>query len=302
MDYRTIALNIKEHVPDLSVIVIKQRINQRYQQIVKLRQWEYLKDDVLMSIPYSLNSGTSISTSYGATGVTASSGSPDFLSSHVGWWIRFGSEPQPYEVASVDSTTTVTLASNYSGTSVGLSGSSFTLFKAIHTTGVSVAEILGMVYDQPIRECSLAWLNSYDPERISTGQPERYAIVEQNRYRGRVKFQFWPVCDSTPYGVRVYYKQLVSNLSSDTDNPVCSPELLETWAIHDCYKIAAIKNPIYLQLAKEQWRSVRHHLSIEIENDLETATLPDKIRDLSAGRGINDDYRLDHDVDFTSDF
>ncbi len=302
MDYRTLTLNIQAFVPDLSVIVIKQRVNMRYQQIVKMRDWEYLKDNLMLGTGYYRNTGTSVTTSYGATGITqAAAGSGNtWTSSQIGWWLRFGSEPQAYEVSAVNGVagTTMSLKTGYSGNTVGLTGSSYTLFKNQYEVGANVGEILSIVYDQPIREVPLSWMNRVDPERTSTGQPKKYSVVERDKYRGVVTIQFWPATASSPYGIRVYYKRTINDLSANTDEPVCSPELLEAWALYDCYKIATVKNPNYSKLARDQMVDVRTLLAIEIESDLDSASLPDRIKDVVRGSYVDDVYGLDHDVDF----
>ena len=49
MNLRLMALNIKEFVPDLSLPVIKQRINIRYKQILAMEKWEFLNSLVAVS-------------------------------------------------------------------------------------------------------------------------------------------------------------------------------------------------------------------------------------------------------------
>ena len=297
-DFRNIVDNISQFVPDLSVILIKQRVNRRYQQILKLRDWEYLNDNTTTGTSWSISTGTSCKISYGSTSLISRDQSGcSFYSHHAGWWIRFGSEPQPYEVSSVSGTSRLTLLTPYTGTSVGLSGSSFTLFKATYRTGVSCSEIKGITYKSRLKEKSQTELARLDPEYTDTGEPIYYAITEQSRHQGRVKFRLYPITDSTSYVLKIYYKKLLSDLSSDTDIPVCSPELLESWALYDCYKMAAIKNPVYMQLMREQKEELRAILHEEIENDLGTTSLPSKIRDATSAGYINDDYHLDHDTE-----
>ena len=297
-DFGTIVGNISQFVPDLSTIVIKQRVNYRYQQILKIRDWEYLNDNTTTSTSWPIYTGSSCKVGYGKTAVLSRDQSGcSFRAHHAGWWIRFGSEAQTYEVGSVSGTSRLILSTPYTGTSTGLSGSSFTLFKAIYTSSVSISDIRSMVYKSEIRQKSLVELNRLDPEHSDTGEPYYFSIIEQNRYQGRLKWRFYPITDSTPYTIKIYFQKLVSDLSADSDVPLCSPELLETWALYDCYKIATIKNPVYLQLMRVQSEDLRSHLHEEIENDLRTASLPSKVHDTMSSLVLNDDFNLDHDTE-----
>ena len=58
MNFRLMALNIKEFVPDLSMPVIKQRINVRYKQILAAEKWGFLNSFVGVALP----TGTSLCT------------------------------------------------------------------------------------------------------------------------------------------------------------------------------------------------------------------------------------------------
>ena len=56
MNLRLMALNLKQFCPQLSIPVIKQRINIRYQQILGMEDWEFLNDSSTISTV----SGTSV--------------------------------------------------------------------------------------------------------------------------------------------------------------------------------------------------------------------------------------------------
>ena len=58
MNLRLMALNIREFVPDLSLPVIKQRINVRYKQILAAEKWEFLN----AFVAYTQSTGTSLCT------------------------------------------------------------------------------------------------------------------------------------------------------------------------------------------------------------------------------------------------
>lgn len=297
-NFGTIVSNIGQFVPDLSEIVIKQRVNYRYQQIMKLRDWEYLKDNITTGTSMIVSTGSSCKVSYQGTSIISRDQSgTSFYAHHVGWWMRFGAEPQPYEISAVTDTSRLTIKSPYSGNSNGLTGTSFTLFKAIYRTAVSMSHIYSIVYQSPLEEISQSRLLRMDPEMTSTGEPTMYCVVERSRHQGRVKYQLWPTASSAPYNIRVYYKKLVADLSASTEVPLCSTELLEAWALYDCYKLAIIKNPNYGKLLTVQAQELGAIRAEEIDSDLETTSLPDKVLDSAGATIMNDDYALDHDTE-----
>ncbi len=299
MDFRTIALSLKQFVPELSLPVIRLRINQRYQQIMRFRDWEYLNASITTGTSTIVSTSTSCKVGYGATLVVQRDQSgTSFRANHASWWIRFGTEAQPYEVTSVTDTSRLVLSAPYSGTTTGLSaGTSFTLFKPDYVSGVSMSRINSIVYKSRMKETSLGNLNKIDPEMTSTGEPTHWAVVSQSRNRGRIRFRLWPTASDTPYGIKIYYQKKVDDLSADTDIPLCSPELLEAWALYDCYKMGITKNPLYAKLLGEQKAETREILHDEVQADLNIATLPHKVRDATTGTYINDDFAYDHDVE-----
>jgi len=74
MDFRLMALNIKQFVPMLSIPVIKQRINVRYQQILGTEDWVFLNDSTVIRIEevVSNTSSESCAVTQGSTTVTGS--------------------------------------------------------------------------------------------------------------------------------------------------------------------------------------------------------------------------------------
>ena len=50
MNFRLMALNIKQFCPQLSIPVIKQRINVRYQQVIGMEDWEFLNESTTQAM------------------------------------------------------------------------------------------------------------------------------------------------------------------------------------------------------------------------------------------------------------
>ena len=305
MNFKQLALNIQQFVPDLSVVVIKQRINQRYQQILRYRDWEFLNDEITFGTEPYVSSGTSATIAYGSKMVRISTTSGvSFSPSKIGWYIRFGSEYQPYEITGCTggpTSTTAQLGSAYASTASDQTGVSFTLFKSRYVISTSAGNLSAIVYQDRLAEVSLQWIDQTDPDRSSTGTPERYAIVEQNKARGYVTIELWPPTDSDSHNLRARFRKIASDLSADSDEPLCAPELLEAWALYDCYKIATIKNPNYRILLAEQKQELRDILHEEVQRDLNQSSLPTKVRDTMSARFVNDDFALDHDVGIFED-
>jgi len=250
------SLNIRQFCPDLSIPVIRQRINIRYKQLLRAEDWEFLSDNttVILKARYDSADGETVAIDQYGTNVTGTS--TVFSSLESGYFFRFGTESQAYEVSTINSDTSLTLATSYGGTTQ--TASSFSYFKSIYSPPVGdVAEIVDIVYQQPLREVTLSYLDSIDPERSTTGSPRYYRIVDKTKSSGVVRFEIWPIPDQD-YVVRVFYKKLVSELTSNNDEPVFDPEVLEAGALWDCYRIefTLTKNPAYIGLARDAPKGV----------------------------------------------
>jgi len=299
MNFRTLALNIRQFCPQLSIPVIKQRINIRYRQILAAEKWEFLNESTVVRLRKIYAPASTVATiAVNPAQVTVTGTGTTMATENVGWNFRVNSEPQPYVIASVNSATEFLLEANYAGTTV--TAGTFELFKSVYSPVVGdVAEITSIVYQDELDEISLSELNRLDPERSSTGEPQKWCNISKTTAAGGIaSFEIWPVSDDD-YAVTVNYKKKISDLSLDTDAPVFRPELLEAGALWDCYRqlYSSTQNPAFVGLARDARADYHALLRDMILEDLQTASLPSKVRVETQYRTVDDNFRLSHDVD-----
>ena len=302
MNFRLMALNIKEFVPDLSLPVIKQRINVRYKQILNSEKWEFLKDSTTVRLRGIETSSSTMTVAVVPGGVTVTgTGTTWYGTATSGWLFRVNDESQPYEVSSVTNDTQILLMTAYGGTTV--TAGDFEYFKNRYTPDVGdCGEINSIVYQSQLEETTEAWINANDPERTSTGQPAKWVNhSKSSSVDGLVTFEIWPIPDQD-YVVTVNYTKTVTDLSNDSDTPLFRPEVLEAGALWDCYRIAfrITNNTAYIGLARDAKTDFETELRKMTLEDLRTASLPRRVRDvmgvLDSG-GWDDNFRVSHDVD-----
>jgi len=288
-------LNIKQFCPQLSVPVIKQRINVRYQQVLGYEDWEFLKASTTVRVLGQVgNTSTeSCSVTEGSASVVGSSTA--WTSAMNGWLFRVGTDSQPYVISSVTSGTTLTLETVYGGETDA--SADFTYWPRYYSPASDVGEVLNVVYQTELIERSQAQLNQLDPERESVGNPLYWSVFSKDDALGAVNIELYPPADED-YVVTVNYKKLVSDLSADTDEPVFRPELLEAGALWDCYRLVygVTQNPTYIGMARDaqnEFQILLRQITIE---DLSTASLPRRVRRAVEVQGFDNNFYVSHDI------
>ena len=298
MNLRLMALNIKEFVPTLSVPVIKQRINIRYKQLLGAEDWEFLKDRTTVKLEGDYASTSTVDTvalTHDSTAVVGTG--TTFTNFAVGDFIRFGSEAQPYEIGTITNATNIVLSTAYGGASAATG--SYKVFRTYYTPSVNdVGEIVSIVYQSRLHEATENYLNTLDPQRSSTGSPTHYRIVNKTKGDGLVTFEVWPAPDSD-YVVTVHYKKYVADLTTDTDEPIFRPELIEAGTLWDCFRLVftITQNPAYIGLARDAKVDYDKLLRVAVIEDLGTTSMPRRVRDVTSSVGFDDDFILSHDVE-----
>lgn len=299
MDYRLMTLNIRAFCPELSVPVIKQRINARYQQIIGLEDWNFLNESTTVRLYGVTNNSAaqSVAVIQGSPIVTGTLTTWDSEDIDTGWFFRVGTDAQPYIILTQDSDTQVTLETNYGKTAVPVGG--FSYWKGVYSPAVAnVGKIISIVHDHALPEKSQEYLNSIDPERSSEGSPTYWRAYSKTTSLGIVSFEIWPIPDAD-YVVTVFYKKIISELSTNTDVPIFRSEVLEAGALWDCYRMsfAITQNPAYIGMARDAKVDYDRLLRELIIEDLNLSSLPERVRDVSGGHTWDNNFWTKHDVD-----
>lgn len=298
MDLRLMSLNIREFCPDLSIPVIRQRINIRYKQILAAESWEFLNDSTtvrLIGIHESGDDADTVAVPFNSVTVTGTS--TKFTDANIGAHIRIDAEAQPYVISAVGSSTSLTLETSYGGSTQ--TEADYNLYKTIYTPVVGDVDVItSIVYQSPLAEKSDAFLNIIDPERSSTGSPVYWRNFSKTRAHGLVSFEIWPTPDQD-YVITVFYKKLASELTAGTDEPIFRAEVLEAGALWDCYRLAfaKTKNNTYVGLARDarnDFSDLQRQMLIE---DLAISSLPNRVRDVSGVKIWDDNFFARHDTE-----
>jgi len=298
VNFRKMKLNLKKFCPDLSVPVIAERINDRYQDIIRKEDWEFLRDSLTLRLYEQVTNASteSCAVTQGSTTVTGSSTtwSDDDLID-TGWMFRVGSNKQPYIVSSVTDNTTIVLEAAYAEDDA--TSQDFTAQKTMYSIS-NANEILRIKHDNDVTEVSRLYLDRIDPQRDSTGEPQHYAVFSKSKATGVITFEIWPIPDSD-YTVTVEFKKTVSDLSSDDDEPVFDSQVLEAGALWDCYRLTYVitQNPAFVGLARDARKDYNDAIRDLVLEDLRTASLPRRVLDVSEPRVWDNNYWTRHDVD-----
>jgi hypothetical protein len=298
MDLRLMALNIRQFCPDLSIPVIKQRINMRYKQILGYEDWEFLYDSTTVRLYGIHNSVDGETITVAQSGVTVAGTGTTFTLWSAADRLRVGDDEQPYLIDTINSDVELLLSTAYGLSSV--TGSDYSIFRPIYSPGVGdVAEIVQIVHQRPLTETTLTWLNKIDPERVSTGAPTRYRVATKTQAHGIVSFEIWPIPDQD-YVITIYYKKLIPSLVNDTDEPVFRPDLLEAGSLWDCFRLqfSITNNPAYMGMARDARSEYFDELRKFIHEDMRTGSTSTRVRDvMNRTSFFDDEFLLDHDTE-----
>lgn len=296
MDFRTLILNVRTQLPNVSVPVIKQHINMVYQDILGKQNWEFLNDSTNLTL---IGQNTETDCVEVTNGSTTLVGTGTSFSTYLaaGYCVRIESEAQFYIVSSVTSDTVVVLEKAYGGSSD--TDQDYTAFTPFYTmSSPSIAEIESIVYQDELKERPLSFFNAVNPERSTTGAPEYWRVVSKSNADGYVTIEIGPVPDQD-YVVTVNYKKKIDNLSSDDDVPVFRGDLILAGVLKDLMyaEFTRTKNPAYMGVARDYKVEFRSKLREMILEDLDTASLPRQVLDSTGVIIPDNNYWTQHDVD-----
>jgi len=297
VNFRDLKLRIQQFVPELNVITIGFQINKRYQRILKQWHWSFLKSEAILTTVAPYSTGT----------VTVTNGSKTVTGSGTNWTLamagrqfRIDSAHAYYEIDTIDSATQLTLKYAYGGDSG--SGKSYKIFQNIYSLASDVKEISSIVYNYLMRQKDAYFLDRYDAERSSTGVPEWW-IYRGRDANGYQQIEIYPVPDDA-YEIRYRYYKKVSNLSADTDEPLCREDLLEMGALVDCYRlmISKVRNAVeklsYTRLMQDAQREYQQLLYEAIEEDIRVESQRETVSDVYEPISYSDTFRASHDIHY----
>lgn len=247
------------------VRTLAEQVNRCRQEIWAEKRWRWAKSTSSFVTNPEYTTGTATVTTDTST-IALTTGK--FLSTHLGWRFKYGSDEQAYEIITVTSSTTASLDSVY----VGSSGSgSYALRKREYSLESDVdsviaitqvdADGIGNNYHSmeimPLIEFSLRAAN---PDNSDSGYPYiavelgldtssnvQYLLWPTPRYRKRIDYYYWKK-----------YTNLVSN-SQQTGMPAEYDNVIHFDLLATAYEmLGQADRPVYSSaIAKKQWWMTR---------------------------------------------
>jgi hypothetical protein len=283
-------------LPGLPRPIVKQCINDAYQDLYRKWQWAAFEQSFTLPLSSEYTTGH-VGISIGSRVVTGVS--TVWTSAMVGRNIRLNGEDEYYKVGSIASTTSLLLDRNYVGDgSTNLTAKDYSIFQNVYTLNSQVREILNMSCSDRLTERPTEFFDRSDPTRTSFGEPQYFSSL--GRTSSGVKVELWPVPDTT-YVLRYRARVAPLSLSDNDDSLLLDDQLVEIMAWLRAFPKAVrlMKDPTL----KEMY-PIKKDLADELYNDamIEDTRLHSTFptaQDRTSGSSYYDsnEFRIDHDVD-----
>jgi hypothetical protein len=219
--------------PELSPTRIADIINSSYQRLLSRRKWSFLYDVTNLSTIAPYTTGT-VDVTQGSATVTGTS--TVWTSAMVGRQLRVADDSGFYKIKTVTPPDSITLDTVYAGITKTAQG--YSIFQNLYSLSSSCRNLLSIVYQMKLIEKDLYFVDRYDPDRLTTGQPEWF-IKRGKDSNGYLQIELWPIPDDA-YPLRYSYIKSVSDMSKDSDLPVINSTLLEMEATIECLRWSAL--------------------------------------------------------------
>jgi hypothetical protein len=239
--FKNILNNLHTQVPEIDAITITNFVNRRYQSLLRSWQWSFLKDRAVLTTVNPYSTGT-VTVSNGSVAVTGSG--TTWTSAMLGRQFRASSLGEFYEIASVESATSLSLRYAYGGNTA--SGAAYSIFQHIYSLVSTATKIQSIVYRFPLKEANKESMDQIDAERKSTGTPQWFIYLGKDS-SGYQQVEIHPV-PAAAYTLRYEFYKSVSDMVLPSDVPVIREDLVEAAALIDCYRYAARTIRDYLPL------------------------------------------------------
>lgn len=171
--FRELVNRVLQHETALA-IVVKQRLNERYRQVVESRSWSWLRKESSLTTPAEYSTGTAAVTAGSMAVVGTGTAWAPSMNDRV---FRIGTEANYYTVTVTDGTN-LTLDAVYEG-STG-SGLGYKINQNRYSLAADMDKLLEMYEPRairPLQEVDIEWLNAGYPSRPLYGDPMWYAYV-----------------------------------------------------------------------------------------------------------------------------
>lgn len=230
------------------------------------------------------------------TGAVTGSGTT-FTSTMTDRYMQVYYDDSFFRVASYVDDTHITLE-DWTGLAL-TTATSYSIFKLIYTLDSSIKLIYDVAYQISLPKKSQSYFNRLDPARSTTGSPTWWAYAGMDA-TNTPQIEIYPVADDV-YPLRVYGKRKISELT-DTSTPILSEDLVESYALIQCYRIKQTQQPGagWDTLLKQQGELYQQLLNDAKEEDAQLVSRRDKVKDYMSmfeTYPASDTFWTSHDVE-----
>lgn len=216
-----------------------------------------------------------------------------FTATHVGRFIRIGSEDHYMEISSVTSDGRLDMKNNWPADSA--SGQSYTIFKHVFQLESDCEKILSFARDRKIVEKSRDYLDTIDPDRTETDSYPSIYSYKGRTSSNRLKIELWPVPISKK-ALRYEYLK-VGDLSTGSDLPLYDSVVLKWKAgiTGAFFMLAKTGDPTWQNLAIAYRGLYKQAFESAKATDLKRFSAEKIQRGRDDVNLINSDWLVDHD-------
>lgn len=284
-----LSLILASHMTTANITTL---INRVHQEEVEAYDWYRLKVTTALAVKAPKSAGTVAITQ--DTAVVTGTGTA-FAAGDVGSFVRIGTEPTAIEILSFASATSITLKSNWVGTTQ--TAATYSLFPLYYSLPADAQEVMTIKRLRDVIEKTTYELDQIDPSRETTGAEAVYwAPFDHDTTANAPRIELWPVASAAQL-YTMQYKKGHTDLVASTDRPLMQAAVVEAKSLYD----AALT--IYARSGDQRWFQLAKGFKEDYARELEEAKMQDvgkfgaihQIHD-SIGQVVPYDYYVSHDA------
>ena len=287
MPFRSMKFELQSFANELNPLQCGLRLNRAYQTLLDMNQWSFLKRSALINTvpPYIAGTVTVTTGSATVTGIGTA-----FTAVMAGRYFRLSTQFEFYLIQSVSvALQTLTLES---AVGTGATGSTYTIFKTHYPKPANTKHIINLSRELLLAERTQEWLDSFDPDRMSTGPPIVWSNYDD------ATLEIYPPSDQV-YVIRVYYKISVADLAAETDVPLLPENLIILHAAKAAYRQLGSKpeGQGYLKLLPGLQEEFKDAWTAAWETDMSKQSLPEQVvTDQGGAMPTSVEFTIDKDT------
>lgn len=276
---------------------IKDLLNRVHQEELEAYDWfERVAYSEFNSV--ALQSTGTVAITQDAKVVTGTSTSFD-TTDDVGSFIRIGSNALPMEIASVASTTSLTLTTAWAPATE--TAATYQLFKRFYNMPSDCYRVEEVYREVALKKRTRAWIHRQDPKREMSGDDSHVWAPVDRTSGGVVRIELWRINDSAqPYAIE--YQKGHTDMAGDNDRPLVPAPVIETRALYEACMAQYVKTAqlSWFQAASEYKKDYTSLMEKARAEDMLRFGVNDRVRDDEFGSdvGLGHEYVVDHDVAF----